>query len=468
MLLQQIAQPESEFRLAAAPRKDFMPDDLSQIKNIVILMMENRSFDHMLGYLALAGRTDVDGQSMNPAWLQRFTNYDAGQAIQPFHSNNPYTMPNAFDPPHERANIAAQIDPRNDGSYPMNGFVSAIPPSVSADPNVRKLVMSYFAAAEAPMNDFFARNFSICDRWFCSLPAGTQPNRLMSMGGVTQIDVNRTLLPDQPLVYDWLNQHGITWRVYHQEIPFFSLMPRWLAPILFSDNFRLFEKMESDLLNTPPDQLPQVIFVEPTYQDSPHTGNSTDDHAPAGISNGQEFLMETYKAVTASKAFWDGALLIVDYDEHGGFFDHVAAPLISTDPPDGAEWTNPFASLGVRVPAYLISPFVKAGTTSHNLFDHTSVLKLLGEKFGNGSYSPEVDSRPVGSISHALDFTSPISPAPAPPALDNYLQPQPAPAPGVNNPPGTNPTQIGFRNVIANMKQHGADASHPKFGQLLA
>jgi phospholipase C len=90
-----------------------MSDDLSKIKNIVVLMMENRSFDHMLGYLSLGpfNRKDVDGQSLDPDWLQRFTNFDNGQAIQPFHSTDPHTMPDDFDPSHERSNIAAQIDP---------------------------------------------------------------------------------------------------------------------------------------------------------------------------------------------------------------------------------------------------------------------------------------------------------------------------------------------------------------------
>jgi phospholipase C len=443
--------------------------DLSQIKNIVIVMMENRSFDHMLGYLSLApfNRQDVDGQSLDPDWLKRFTNFDIGQAIQSFHSTNPHTMPDDFDPPHERSNIAAQIDPRQDDSFPLNGFVSAIPPTVSTDPAVRKLVMSYFGANEAPIYDFFAKNFTICDRWFCSLPAGTQANRLMSMSGFSLIDVNQSPLPDQELVYDWLNARNISWRVYHQEIPFFTMMPRWLPSILFSDKFRCFEDMESDLLNTPPDQMPQVIFVEPTYEDAPHTGTSTDDHAPAGISDGQEFLMQVYKAVTASNAFWENVLMIVDYDEHGGFFDHVPPPLIPTNPPDSAKWSVPFKSLGVRIPAFVISPFVKAGAVCHNMLDHTSVLKLLGEMFGSGSYSSVVDARPVGSISHVVDFTNQIIPAPAPPPLDVYFQMRPAPPSGVTTPPRDTLLRIAFSDVITSMKQHGADANHPKFGQLL-
>src|SRR5664279_3305110 len=131
-----------------------MPDDLSKIKTIVIVMMENRSFDHILGYLSLPpfNRTDVNVHSTYPAWLARYTNKDKGQPYQPFLNTNPYDMPAEFDPPHERSNIKDQIgDLQGDGTYPMDGFVSAIPKGVSSDPAVRRLVMSYFGAAQAAM-----------------------------------------------------------------------------------------------------------------------------------------------------------------------------------------------------------------------------------------------------------------------------------------------------------------------------
>ena len=92
---------------------------------------------------------------------------------------------------------------------------------------------------------------------------------------------------------------------------------------------------------------------------------------------------------------------------------------------------------------------------SHNLLDHTSVLKLLGEKFNNGSYSPLVDSRPIGSISHVLDFSSPLVKPPGPPALDDYLNKRPPPPPGVTVPPGNTVLQQGFRDAVESMKQHG-------------
>jgi phospholipase C len=431
-------------------------------------MMENRSFDHMLGYLSLPpfNRNDVDGQSNDTAWLARFTNIDKDQPLQPFLSTNPYSLPNKFDPPHERPYVAQHLGTLQNGQYPMTGFPSAIPDSVSADPTVRRLVMSYFGAQQAPTNDFFAKNFTICDRWFCSLPAGTQPNRLMAMSGESKIEVNQTPLPEQDLVYDWLNDHKISWRVYHQGIPFFTMMLKWVPEILEDRLFRSFADMETDLVNTPPDDLPQVIFVEPTYGDAPHIGPSTDDHAPSGISDGQEFLMQVYNAVTASPSFWRSALMIVSYDEHGGFFDHVSPPLTTTEPPQTGLY-QPFASLGVRVPAYIISPFVSPGATTHLVFDHTSVLKLLGEKFDrNRSYSPAVDARPVKSVSEALSFDNPNVDPPAAPALNDYLAARQPSAP-VTAPPSATALQQAFRDSVDEMQRQGAGPDHKKFGPLL-
>src|SRR5260370_35433253 len=179
--------------------------NLDQIQTIIVVLMENRSFDHILGYLSLPpfNRTDVDGQSTDPAWLARFTNLDNGQSLQSFHSINPYSLPAKFDPPHERPYVAQHLGRFRDGLYSMTGFASAIPDTVSADPAARRLVMSHFGAQEAPINDFFARNFTICDRWFCSLPAGTQPNRLMAMSGQSMIELHPTPMLEQDLVYDW-------------------------------------------------------------------------------------------------------------------------------------------------------------------------------------------------------------------------------------------------------------------------
>src|SRR6266404_2157169 len=105
---------------------------LSDIKTVVIVLMENRSFDHMLGYLSLPphNRTDVEGQSTDPVWLARFANPDGGQLFQAFHNDNPYFLPPGFDPPHQRKNVTNHLGSLSNGAYAMNGFVSAIPPDI--------------------------------------------------------------------------------------------------------------------------------------------------------------------------------------------------------------------------------------------------------------------------------------------------------------------------------------------------
>lgn len=445
-----------------------MAPDLSKIKNVVIVMLENRSFDHLLGYLSLPpfNRADVDGQNKDGEWLKKFANLDKGKSYQPFRATECHSLPEKFDPPHERVDIAAHLGELREGRYAMNGFVANIPDAVSKIAKNRKLVMSYFGAEEVPMNDFLAQNFAICDRWFSALPAGTQPNRLMAMSGYSKIDTNCRILPDHELVYDWLTKHNVTWRVYHQGLPFFTLMPRWITEILSNDHFRDFRKLEEDLQNTPPDELPQVIFVEPTYEDSPHLGFSTDAHAPAGISNGQEFLMQVYNAVTGSRAFWKGAAMIVGYDEHGGFFDHVSPPPVVTNPPESVKYP-PFVSLGVRTPAHVISPFVEKGSVNHTVLDHISILKFLGDKFGGGFYSPVVDARPVGSLSSVFDFDSNISDPPAAPALIEYLTSRPPTPEGATVPDSDTDTQLAFKDALETLRKK-TDEDHPKFGSLLA
>jgi phospholipase C len=315
------------------------------------------------------------------------------------------------------------------GVFPMNGFVEnyakakhATPPVPGSNPPV----MGYFSAEQAPVTDFFARNFTVCDHWFSSLPAGTQPNRLMAMSGYTRIDINRTgPIPDQYLVYDWLTDHGIRWRVYHEELPFYSLMPRLIPQIVEAKNFRPFSEFFSDVENVPPREFPQVVFLEPAYTDAPHLGVSSDDHAPSAIKGGQEFLLEVYRAITSDPALWSGMVGVIAYDEHGGFFDHISPPLIPTNPTPDADYLAPFQSLGVRVPALVISPYAQPGGAFNNVLDHTSILKLIGQVFGGGRYSQLVDQRPVGSVLDALVDHGPHA-APVIDSLDDYRRKQAA------------------------------------------
>ncbi len=387
--------------------------DVNSVDTIVVVIMENRSFDHLLGYLNLPGpdRIALEGLEGNQDWLRRYAN--PGPPDNFMYQATPLRELHVPDPPHERTNIGVQLGRPDDNLvFPMKGFIT------SAGGNSQ--VMQYYSADTVPITDFFAHNFAVCDHWFAPLPAGTQANRLMAMSGQSWIDTNVSNpieFPDQPLVYDWLNQHRVRWRVYHQGFfPFFALMPRWYPQMVASDDFRRFERLKLDFELEPDSTFPSVIFVEPKYTDSPHIGEGTDDHSPSSVLGGQTFLLDIYNALISNPVRWRKTAMIVTYDEHGGFFDHVQPLPILTRDPKGRYLD--FISTGVRVPALIISPLVSPGAVYNKPLDHTSILKFLGQKFGANSYGPGVDDRPlVGSVLDVLDLNAPrqlIPPAPDP------------------------------------------------------
>lgn len=450
------------------------------IERIFVVMMENRSFDHMLGYLQ-AHDPQIDGIRRNDtAWLGKWANQWSGHPYPPAQAFNPGATI-AADPPHGRKAIEKQLGTHGANGFAMDGFVSTfaeMEEKPDVDPETPPPPMGWFDGDDVPVYDFLARNFAVCNRWFCSLPAGTQPNRLMAMSGSTKRDDNHFPLPNQRIVYDWLNERNIRWRVYHDGLPFFAMMPKWARPAATSKKFRNLDKMQSDVMNEAPDAFPQVIFVEPTYADAPHSGASNDDHAPAGVSNGQDFIRKVYNNIIRNPAIFEKSITIITYDEHGGFFDHVSPPKIRTDPPAGASYT-PFASLGVRVPALIVSPYVEAGTVSDIVHDHTSVLKLLGETFGKGwGYEHPVNSRPVGNILDMLNKPE-GRPAPAMPQPSAGFAEAESPsfksfesdvALGDSRVPGTVPAnelQEGFQMALDEIR-HLPPEEQGKFADLLA
>jgi phospholipase C len=146
-------------------------------------------------------------------------------------------------------------------------------------------------------------------------------------------------------------------------------------------------------------------------------------------------------------------VMIVTYDEHGGFFDHVSPPALRTDPPPGASYPH-FDTLGVRVPAAIASPFVRLGSVFHGVLDHTSILKVSGERFGGGSYSNVVDKRPVGSASAVLDALGSDRPAPQPDSLVNYLHRSTAFCGFTPGRGPETPNQMAFQHALDTIRTH--------------
>lgn len=392
-----------------------MPDILQKVQTVVLVMFENRSFDHMLGHLSYENiNPQIDGLRQP---LKQYENFYKGDSYTPYNIPGNTFLP--FDLPHEYDDIATQLARSNvTKKYTMTGFVESYAKATSVNPNPQTEPMGYFTSAQVPITSFLARTFCTCDRWFSPLPSSTQPNKTMAFCGESAIfRTHAQLIPAANNIFDWLTGAGVRWRVYHDGLSFFVLYPR-LWRYLLSANFRDYEYMYRDMQSEPADSAPQVIIVEPSYGDAPHIGpdHPNDNHAPLAIGWGEDFLRRTYEAVTANPARWGNTVMIAYYDEHGGFYDHVPPPPIGYK--TTGQDVHQFDSLGPRIPGIIISPFVKRGSICHTVLDHTSVLQFLAEKFTPGRpYSPAVDVRKkqgIASISVALNNETPWTPPPAP------------------------------------------------------
>ncbi|RME42464.1 MAG: hypothetical protein D6791_17685 [Chloroflexi bacterium] len=358
--------------------------NLDKIDHIVVLMMENRSFDHMLGYLTVrGGRNDIDGLSgtesnRNPITGNRVT-------VQPLR-NTLFR----FSPHHEHAHVLAQIA---DGT--MEGFLpDFMARFIDIDP---RFGMGFYTEENLPVYDFLAQNFVVCDRWFCAHPGPTMPNRFSTlMGSIPELD---NLSPDDPRVgylrqtniFDFLTANRISWAFYEQDIAFLRMFDRYRLDdqniLPFSRNDDVHNEYSDDevfFTRLANGNLPAVTFIDPNYVDVPPNSTANDDHPPADVANGQALIRQIYNALVRSPQ-WEKTLFVITYDEHGGFYDHVPPPGTKRSPegenifpklhPDGPEF------LGVRVPAFVISPWVDAVGNS-TLFDHTSIIKTIMARFG--------------------------------------------------------------------------------------
>ncbi len=448
----------------------------ARIDTFVVLMMENRSFDHLLGYLSLpglGGRDDVDGLTAldNPDYANPRTN---ARIAFPFIA--PADDAFASDLPHERQEVADQMAYAGAaGGYVMNGFVKSYERYAGTTGLPDPPPMRVMTPPLIPVTSFLADEYVVCDRWHAPLPTSTHPNRLMAVSGYSMIDKTPGgLLPDQDLVFDWLDRHDVPWRVYSAGLSFFMLMPK-MWPWLLTDRFRPLSRLAYDVQHESAASFPHVIFVEPDYHDSPvHlSGHGNDNHPPLPVSFGEILLKTVYEALTSNRARWAKTLLALCYDEHGGFFDHVPPLRVPMDPPPGASFaTGPFASTGPRVPALLISPYAPRRTAAHGFYDHTSVLQMLADRFDNSGapYSAHVEERrraddPIGSVTDALSADA----RPDVPRIPDAPLSGTAPLVSVR-PPGTDSQRSFAAAAIAFAGARGQDAlqKYPQIAHFLA
>ncbi len=334
------------------------------VEHIVVLMLENNSFDRMLG--SLPGVEGVD-----PANLKTNPDYPSGAPVSE-RPTSARSMPS--DPEHELDDVLDQINGPCDGF--VRDFAQHFPQTGLEQ---RSEIMAFYDRGALPVLHTLAESFAICDHWFSSLPGPTWPNRFFVHSGTSLGHVkmpNGIFQPnlhlyDQPTVYERLSDKGIDWAIYYGDFPQSIVMTRQWSHL---DRYHRMEQF-FEAAQGLPEKFPQYAFIEPTY----FGAAENDQHPPADVFAGEALLARVYNALRQNGALWQKTLFVVLHDEHGGFYDHVAPP--KAVPPD--EHTKEFAfdQYGVRVPAILISPWI-APQVIKDEFDHTSLLKYVVDKWG--------------------------------------------------------------------------------------
>jgi phospholipase C len=334
---------------------------LQKIDHIVVLMLENRSFDSLLGmlYPKSVGFEGLNGTEQNP---------DAnGTPVVVW--NSPGTdqttmrIPNP-DPGELWTDINMQLfgnpAPTPGQTPTMAGFVQnylaqqQLNPQQTYDP---KSVMHYFAPAQVPVLSQLAQKFAVCDHWFASAPCQTWPNRWFVHAGTADGHENNDPphFPDVPTIFNRLEQAGVdSWKIYFHDI---AQAHTLLQLLLLGNHFQSYRQFQADCQTG---RLPAYSFIEPQYfADFGHPEN--DQHPPSVVTLGEQLIADVYNCLRASKV-WRKTLLVISYDEHGGCYDHVAPSAAVPPEPPVAGQTFTFDRYGVRVPAVIVSPYVAPGT----------------------------------------------------------------------------------------------------------
>jgi phospholipase C len=396
---------------------------LHGVKHLVVLMMENRSFDQMLGFLETEG-LEVEGiASAKKKESEKPNLYPDGEVCELFEwaqGQTYFTPPpghkaKILDPCHSPHCVHQQLSAHNTG-FVENFAVTRKDEQgnpIELAPEHLKAPMGHYGAQHLPVYRHLARNFCVCDRWHSSIPGDTWPNRLYSIAGREGPSVGHKpgLLGDLLREVKGLPVLGgmegapifeveaFTRQLHDSQWRWYSHDPATLRAVdglyrdfrhINRDNFAYFNRKklsvmtraletaivghDSFLDDAAKGQLRDVSWIDPNFIDlSVLDPNSNDDHPPSDVKAGQALVLEIYEALVNSPN-WEDTVLAIVYDEHGGFYDHVEPPPPSVDDGSG------YATLGVRVPALVVGPRVR-NAVSHEVFEHTSLIATILRRF---------------------------------------------------------------------------------------
>jgi phospholipase C len=375
-----IRQPDS---LPFPNRPAGTADPAIPIEHVVVLMMENHSFDNYLGMLPRLGQPMADGFRFDRHGRPTNSNPTKGGYIRAFH------MPSECQPESEPNQDWDATHASIDGGR-MDGFVRA-----SGD-----VAMGYWEESDIPYYYAIAKTFTLANRWFSSAPCQTYPNRRFLMAATAYGLVSSKLPgPNDPpppngTIFDRLNAHGIAWTNYFSDLPQTAIIPS-----VVKSNPQHLAPIAAFFADAASGQLPAVSFVDPEFgvvdagasqvpgRPVPTVVNAQggDEENPQNIRFGEAFVAQVVNAVIASPA-WRRTLLVWCYDEHGGYYDHVPVPAAiapdSIKPVlEGQHAPGGYDLYGPRVPAVVVSPWSRPHAVTNMVHDHTSVLAFIERKW---------------------------------------------------------------------------------------
>jgi phospholipase C len=387
-------------------------DNIPQIQHFVLVVMENHSFDNVLGSLARPG---IDGLTFDAHGVAQNSNPDtAGQPVFAYHlpttcqDNN--HVGQSWDSSHRSWNAGA-----NDGFVKVSG----------------KEAMGFYSAADLPVMHALGSTYPVCNRWFCSTMCQTYPNRMFTFAGTSQgaiaTDTTERVgasAPPAGTIFDSLTRAGVSWKNYAVDLGdtmlwgpayFASVAPGHFFPIA---NF--YADAASGL-------LPAFSVITPDAFEA-------SEENPQNVVAGETFLWSVVTALFASPA-WGSTALLITYDEHGGYYDHV--PPVALPKPDESspelakygltdDYGDDFTWSGFRVPTILVSPWARANYVSNTSYEHTSIMKFLEYKYGLQPLTKRDGAAVLGNMTDLFDFG--VAPAfpdplllPPPPLAESEL-----------------------------------------------
>jgi phospholipase C len=346
---------------------------MDNLKHIVVLMMENRSFDHMLGYLKQnwPNLDGLNGDETNPDTAGTL------QSVQPVAAAQGELNP---DPDHSWEGVNLQIFGNaqgvDDGSPKMKGFVKSYF-TKRADLGHSRNIMNCFDPNNLQVLTYLAEQYALCDRWFSSLPGPTVPNRMFAHFGTSfgHVDNGMKIGDNGKSIYSRLLNAGRSAKIYYFDEQSASVG----FTFLLQNQPQTMGTYQDFLQDCAGGNLPDYSFIEPNYSDHANL-LASDQHPDHNVIAGENFIADVYNHVRKSPK-WENTLLLIVYDEHGGAFDHVFPPNITpdgiTDPISGFK----FDRLGIRVPAVFVSPWIDQGTLIHTQYEHASIPATVASVF---------------------------------------------------------------------------------------